>query len=422
MMNIGQIIGTGIFSNPALILQNTGSGGMVLILWVVGALTATSGLAVFMELGTMLPRSAAEKEYLAYTYPNPRQLIAFVFMIMVGVISRGAGIAQGATVFGNNIVFAIAKGTNDWQARGFGAFCITFWILVNIFSAKNAVRFNNFFTVLKITLLLLLICVGFAGLAGRLPNQPNLKENFSFQGTINNAGSYANAIYYVIFSYGGYYNLQKVTDELKDPIKNLPRCGVASVAFTTVLYLLANVAYLAVLPLEVIANSNLTVAANLFSTAFGGIFGTKVLPVFVGLSSFGFVGVVTYSGSRVILEFARQGHLPFDRFFSRLHPKYQTPIPALLLLYVIALIFLLAPPPGTAFQFIMAFSGYGDYFFAALCGIALLILRRREPELKRYIRAPIPLVLFYLAVCAFTLIFVYIPPTKAPSAYPYWGN
>ncbi|CAO3634082.1 unnamed protein product [Cunninghamella echinulata] len=54
MMNIGQIIGTGIFSNPALILQNTGSGGMVLILWVVGALTATSGLAVFMELGTMV--------------------------------------------------------------------------------------------------------------------------------------------------------------------------------------------------------------------------------------------------------------------------------------------------------------------------------------------------------------------------------
>ncbi|CAO3645056.1 unnamed protein product [Cunninghamella blakesleeana] len=316
-----------------------------------------------MELGTMLPRSAAEKEYLAYTYPNPRQLAAFVFMIMVGVISRGGGISQGATVFGNNIVFAISKGTNDWQARGFGAFCITFWILVNVFSVKGAIRFNNFFTVLKITLLLLLICVGFAGLSGRLPNQPNLKENFSFHGTINNAGSYANAIYYVIFSYGGYYNLQKVTDELKDPIKNLPRCGIASVAFTTILYLLANVAYLAVLPLDEIANSNLTVAANLFSTAFGGVFGTKVLPVFVGLSSFGFVGVVTYSGSRVILEFARQGHLPFDRFFSKLHPTLHTPVHALLLLYVISLIFLLAPPPGTAFQFIMSFSGYTDYFF-----------------------------------------------------------
>jgi amino acid transporter len=76
--------------------------------------------------------------------------------------------------------------------------------------------------------------------------------------------------------------------------------------------------------------------------------------------------MVTYSGSRVILEFARQGHLPFGRFFSRVHPKLHTPIASLGLLYVITLIFLLAPPPGTAFQFIMAFSNYGDYFFGKL--------------------------------------------------------
>ncbi|KAI8086751.1 amino acid permease-domain-containing protein [Halteromyces radiatus] len=261
---------------------------------------------------------------------------------MIGVFSRGGGIAQGSTVFGNNIVYAINAGqaTNDWQARGFG------------------------------------------GMAGRLPDRPNYQENFSFDGTLNNAGSYANAIYYVIFSY----------------------------------------AYLAVLPLDKIRSSDLTVAANLFNTAFGGIFGSRVLPVFVGLSSFGFVGVVTYSGSRVILEFAREGHLPFDRVFSRVHPKLQTPVASLLLLYVISLIFMLAPPPGTAFQFIMAFCSYADYFFAALCAIGLLILRRREPNIKRPIRSPFPLTVFYLLVCIFTLVFVYIPPTKAPAQYPYWGK
>ncbi|ORZ21151.1 amino acid permease-domain-containing protein [Absidia repens] len=279
-------------------------------------------------------------------------------MIMIGVFSRGGGLAQGSQVFGSNIVYAINAGQykNDWQARGFG--------------------------VLKITLLLLLICVGFAGMAGRLPDRPDFHENFSFDGTLDNAGSYANAIYYVIFSY----------------------------------------AYLSVLPLDEIRSSDLTVAANLFNTAFGGIFGSRVLPVFVGLSSFGFVGVVTYSGSRVILEFARQGHLPYDRVFSRVHPTLQTPIASLLLLYVITLIFLLAPPPGTAFQFIMAFSNYGDYFFAALCAIGLLVLRRREPSIKRPIRAPIPFVIFYLLICIFTLVFVYIPPASAPAAYPYWGK
>ncbi|GAB5593482.1 hypothetical protein Unana1_08382, partial [Umbelopsis nana] len=383
MMNIGQIIGTGIFSNPALILQNCGSGGMMLILWVVGAIFAATGVWSYLELGTMLPRSGGEKEYLAYEFPRPKQLISFVFLITAGVFSRGSGIAQGATVFGSNIIYAIGGPTytNDWGARGFA---------------------------------------GFAGLAGRLPNRPDLAENFSFNGTSNNSGNYANGIYYVVFAYGGWYNLNYVLDELIDPIKNLPRCAITALSSTTVLYLLANVAYLAVLPVSVIANSKLTVAANLFNTAFGGVFGGRVLPVFVGLSSFGFVGVVTYSGSRVILETARQGYLPFDRTFSKVHPKLQTPIYSLLLIYVISLIFLLAPPPGYVFQFIVAFSGYGGYLFSALSVIGLLMLRRTQPDLKRPIKVPIPIAIIFIIICIYTLVFVWIPPTKPPTAYPYY--
>jgi amino acid transporter len=100
-------------------------------------------------------------------------------------------------------------------------------------------------------------------MAGVLPDRPSLETNFSFQGTVHNAGSYANALYFVIYSYGGYYNLQRVTDELINPLVNLPRCGATSIVFAATLYLLANCAYLAVLPLEIIKSSNLTVAANL---------------------------------------------------------------------------------------------------------------------------------------------------------------
>jgi amino acid transporter len=297
---------------------------------------------------------------------------------------------------------------------------LTFWLILNIVSAKIAVRTNNFFTVLKITLLILLICVGFAGLAGRLPNQPNLSENFSFEGTLNNPGSYATAIYYVIFAYGGWYNLNYVLDELQDPIKNLPRCAISALSLTTLLYLLANVAYLAVLPISVIKASKLTVAANLFSTALGGVFGTRVLPVLVGSSSFGFVGVIFYSGSRVVLEASRKGFLPYDRFFSKVHPKLQTPIHSLVLLYIISLVFLLAPPPGSVFQFIVAFSGYGGYFFSALSVIGLLILRRTQPNIKRPIKVPFIVSIVFIIICFYTLVFVFVPPTTKPVGYPYW--
>lgn len=423
LMNVGQIIGTGIFSNPTFILLNCGSGGMMLVLWVIGAIFAGAGVWNYLELGTMLPKSGGEQEYLAYEYPRPKQLISFVFLIMSGIFSRGAGLAQGANVFGSNIIYAIGGGptySNDWGARGFAVFCLTFWLVLNIISSKMAVRANNFFTVIKITLLILLICVGFAGLVGLLPNQPDLSANFSFQSTIYNPGSYATAIYYVIFAYGGWNNLNYVLDELEDPIKNLPRCAVTALTLTTVLYFLANVAYLAVLPTDVIKASNVTVAANLFDAAFSGIFGSRVLPMLVGSSSFGYVGVGFYSGSRVLLEASRKGFLPFDRFFSKIHPKLQTPINTLVLLYVISTVFLLAPPPGSVFQFIVALSGYDSYFFAALSVIGLLILRRTQPDVKRPIKVPIAVSIAFILICFYTLVLVFVPPISKPAEYPYF--
>lgn len=309
---------------------------------------------------------------------------------------------------------------SDWEARGWAVFCLTFWFTLNIFSAKFAIRTNNFFTVLKILLLVLLIFVGFAGFAGRFDNQPDYTDNFSFNGTLDNPGSYANAIYYVIFAYGGWYNLNYVLDELKDPIKNLPRCAISALSLTTFLYLLANVAYLAVLPVSVIKTSDLTVAANFFNTAFGGVFGGHVLPVLVGCSSFGFVGVIFYSGSRILLEASRKGFLVFDRFFAQLNTRFQTPVRTLSLLYVISLIFLLAPPPGTVFQFVTAFSGYGNYFFAGLSVVGLLILRRTQPDVKRPFKVPVVISIVFIIICIYTLVFVFVPPVTKPKGYPYW--
>ncbi|KAL9555287.1 hypothetical protein MBANPS3_002440 [Mucor bainieri] len=421
MMNIGEIIGTGIFSTPTFILINCGSGGMMLVLWVLGAIFAAAGVWNYLELGAMLPKSGGEQEYLSYLYPRPKQLMAFVFLIMGSIFPRTTSLAQGATVFGDNIIFAIGGPTyiNNWGSRGIAVFCLTFWLVLNIVSTRFAIHVNNFFGVLKIGLLILLICVGFAGLSGRLPDQPDLSSNFSFEGTLNNPGSYANAIYYVIFAYGGWSNLNYVVDELKDPIKNLPRCATTALSLTTVLYLLANVAYLAVLPIAVIKSSNLTVASNLFNTAFGGVFGGSVLPVLVGCSSFGSVGVIFYSGSRVVLEAARKGFLPFDRFFSKVHPKLQAPINSLVFLYIVSLIFLLAPPPGSVFEFIVSFAGYASYFFSALCVIGLLILRRTQPDLKRPIRVPFVISVLFTVICFYTMVFVFVPPTTLP-AYPYF--
>ncbi|KAG1146984.1 hypothetical protein G6F37_004408 [Rhizopus arrhizus] len=412
--HLGQIIGTGIFSNSSYILANCGSGGMMMILWWVGAIFAITGVWNYLELGTMA----------TYQYRRPRELISFVFVIIVGMFGKGSGLAQGATVFGSNVIYAIggADYINDWAARGFAVFCLVFWLVMNIVSSKTAIGANNAFTILKLILLILLICVGFAGLTGQLPNQPDLSVNFSFQGTLSNPGSYANAIYFVIFAYGGWSNLNYVVDELKDPIKNLPKCSITAVYIyiTHTLTIAFTLAYLAVLSKDVIVNSDATVAANLFNTALGGVFGSRVLPVLIGLSSFGSVGSIFFTGSRIILEAARKGYLPYDRFFAKSHPKLQTPVNSLLLLFIISLIFLLAPPPGAVFEFILAFAGYGDYFFSVMSVIGLLIMRRTHPDIKRPIKTSIVASIIFIMMCIYNLVFIFVPPTSSSASYPYW--
>ncbi|KAG1357858.1 hypothetical protein G6F62_001231 [Rhizopus arrhizus] len=264
---------------------------MMMILWWVGAIFAITGF----------PRSGGEQEYLAYQYRRPRELISFVFVIIVGMFGKGSGLAQGASVFGSNVIYAIggADYINDWAARGFAA-------------------------------------------------------------------------------------------------------------------------YLAVLSKDVIVNSNATVAANLFNTALGGVFGSRVLPVLIGLSSFGSVGSIFFTGSRIILEAARKGYLPYDRFFAKSHPKLQTPVNSLLLLFTISLIFLLAPPPGAVFEFVLAFAGYGDYFFSVMSVIGLLIMRRTHPDIKRPIKTSIVASIIFIMMCIYNLVFIFVPPTSSSASYPYW--
>jgi hypothetical protein len=81
LFSVGRIIGTGIFSTPSSITSSTGSVGAALLLWVLGLLLAGSGLAVWLELGCMIPRSGGEKVYLEAAYRQPRLLITVVFAV-----------------------------------------------------------------------------------------------------------------------------------------------------------------------------------------------------------------------------------------------------------------------------------------------------------------------------------------------------
>ncbi|KAJ1555524.1 hypothetical protein HK405_001016 [Cladochytrium tenue] len=426
LFNIGMIIGTGIFSNPSSILSYGGSTGISLVLWILGGIVAGSGIWAFTELGTTLPRSGGEKEYLAYAYPKPNNLLSYLFAINGLIVLRGAGIASATLVFGNYMNYAIYGPTflSNYGSRGWAFGALTVITAINIFSVPIAIRLNSVVTVYKMLLVTLIVLVGLVAICGGLKgvDVPSLVTNVNMEGNSNSAGSFANAIYYVMNAYNGWANVNYILDEVHDPIRNLPKAAIFSIGSTTVMYVLANVAYFAVLTKEEILGSSLTTAAAFFSKAIGGTFGQRVLPGLVALSPFGLAISLLYAGSRVVLEIARQGLLPFGDYIGWVDEKYtKSPIFAILFLYVLSTIFLFAPPPGQVFNFIVSFSGYTAYFFYFLAVVGIYVVRYREPNLIRPIRVFTPAAVLFAVVSVFQLVFSFVPPTKVTTTYPYYA-
>ncbi|KAI8078328.1 amino acid/polyamine transporter I [Thamnidium elegans] len=419
MVNVSYIIGAGIFVGPALTLQLVGSGGMNLIIWLIGALVALSGTYTFMELGTMLPRSGGEVGYLEYCYRRPKYLLAYLFTYW-SLMNRSSGVASQGIVFGGYINYAIFGPSykSHWADRGWALLSATILMLVNIFSTRATMKLMGFLTVVKLFVLGLIAIIGIFVLIKVIPSDVDASLNLSFYGTSATVGPYASALYYVMNSYSGWHNLNYILDEVKDPIRNLPKASAAALLTTATLYILTNIAYLVVLPLDTMKNSEFIVAAAFFTKSLGQNFASNVLPVFIGLSAFGCGAAINFSAGRVIMEVSRQGLLPYGNVFGKVNTKIGSPVNAYLLQYILSITFILVPPPGAVYQFIVAFAAYPVYVFYFLMALAVLILRRREPNSKRPISAPLVCVYVFLAFTAYALIFVLIPVEN--KYYPYW--
>ncbi|KAI8147002.1 amino acid/polyamine transporter I [Fennellomyces sp. T-0311] len=418
MVNMSYIIGAGIFVGPSLTLQLVGSGGMNIIAWIIGAFVAMTGTWTFAELGTMLPRSGGEVGYLEYCYRKPKYLLAYMFT-MWSLMNRSSGVAAQGMIFGSYMNYAIfgEDFKSDWIERMWTLLCATILTALNILSIKGSMRLMGVLTVVKLSVLGLIIFVGILALIGAIPNDIDVKEALSFKGTSDSIGPYASALYYVMNAYSGWHNLNYLLDEVKDPIKNLPKASGVALGSTAFLYIMTNIAYLTVLG-ESMKDTKLTVAAAFFTKSLGKNFATTILPLLIGMGAFGCGAAINFSSGRIILETARAGLLPFGRTLGHVNPKVQSPVNAYLLQYFLTILFTVALPPGAVYQFIVAFVAYPVYVFYMLIALSVIILRKREPHNKRPIRAPIVCVWIFLAFTVYALIFVFIPVDNP--YYPYW--
>ncbi|KAM3414583.1 High-affinity methionine permease [Cercospora zeina] len=416
---IGRIIGTGIFSTPSSITHGVGSVGAAMMLWILGLFIAFAGLFIWLELGCMIPRSGGEKVYLEAAYRRPKLFATTIFAFQIVLLGFTA---SGCVVAVQYIFKAADKVATEWEKRSVALLILTFICSLHAFRPGFGVRFMNGIGVIKIIVLLFIVITGFVVLGGGIKHIPHPRASFqnSFAGTSSSGYQWSNSLFKVLNSFAGYTNAMYVLNEVKDPIRTIKIAGPLGLAICGTFYLLANVAYFAASTPEEVAKSGVTVAALFMDKVFGHR-GQQAISVLIAISAFGNVMTVTFAQARVNQELAKEGVLPYPKFWASNWP-FRSPSAGLFLHWIPSFIVIIAIPFGDAYNFILDMEGYPGSVVNFFVVVGFFWLRYKSPDVLRPFRCWWPIAAFFMVAQAFQMIAPFLRPPggKGDTSLPYY--
>ncbi|MCQ4166882.1 APC family permease [Tahibacter harae] len=383
MVVVGGIIGSGIFLNPALVAQRTDSSGMTLLAWALGGVFALAGAFIYAELGARRPQAGGGYVYLRESY-GP--LIAFLFGWIMLLVNYSGSIAAVATTFA---VYACqVAGLSDNLVKPLAVGAILLLAGINFFGIRAGALVQNLATVLK---LLAVVAVVVAGLAfgGAAAPPP--------AGAAPGGGSLGSAMLPVLFAYSGWFYVNNIAGEIREPQKNIPRALVLGMLTCTACYLLANYAYLHVLGHAGLAASKAP-AAELMQGAFGPT-GAVLIAAGIAISTFGFCNISILGGARMFQVMGADG--VFFRAAAHLNPQYRSPDVALAGLALWACVLVLSGSYGQ----LLDYATVGDWIGSAMVAATLFHYRRHDAG-NHVFRAPLHplLALGFIAAVAYVVV------------------
>lgn len=303
-LNLSKVVGTGVYSTPSAILKGTGSVGLSLIYWFIGFLIACSSLSVYLEYASYFPsRSGSEVVYLEQAYPRPRYLIHVTFAIQTVLLSFSAS----NSIVLSQYLFRINGHTpTPWEQKGVAIAGYTVAVLLLAFHTRFSYRLSNAIGIVKLLTLIFVAITGLVVLGGHTSVQkPTANFSDPFHSTTTSAYGVTNALIKIIFSYAGYQNAFNVVNEVKNPVRSIRNAGGISLFLVGVLYMLANIAYFAAVPVEELRESKQVAASLFFQHVFGTSRAVKGLNFLIALSAFGNLIAVLLGDSRLIRECGR---------------------------------------------------------------------------------------------------------------------
>jgi len=401
LLVIGAVIGSGIFIVPAAVLRQTGGAiGPALLVWLVAGILSLLGALTYGELGAARPDAGGLYVYIRDAFGT---LPAFLYgWTTFFVICTGAT-ATLAVAFSSYLGQLVP--ITPFVAKLVSIAVIVVIAAVNIRGTRQAASMQNWSTLAKIAGILVMSVALLArgrGLAG--------DDMVVWPATVT--GGLLSAIGLgmigVLWAYEGWQYATFSAGETRDPQRTFPRAIVAGTAVLIVLYLLANVAYIAALgPAGVQASDRVAAAsvAALFGPAAGGLIAVVIL-----ISMFSAANSLALTAPRCYYAMARDGV-----FFSRLaevHPRFRTPAFAIAAGSAWAI---LLAATGT-FEQLLTYVVFSGWIFYGLGAASIFVYRRREPHAVRPFRVPgypVTPVLFVAASAAIVLNTLATQPARA---------
>jgi amino acid transporter len=411
-MVVGSIIGSGIFLKVSSIDNEVPAFGAIMAVWIVGGLATLCGSMSLAELAAMLPHAGGPYVYLREAYGR---VTAFLWgWAEFSIIRTGSlgSLACGTVIYFNKMLSSAEETDllpsflhdfvplSHWSQAIVTVLAVVSLTWINALGIRGAARTQNITTVIKVGFLLVLML---GPLAFGQWSFSNLQPMAPAAITLDFFKHFGVAMVAVFWPYDGWINIGPVAEEVREPQRNVPLGLGVGIIVVTLVYVGANIGYHLCLPMDQIRASE-AVAADVFEKVLGR-YGVPLAAAGVMISMFGALNSNLLAGPRIYFAMARDRLFP--RAISHVHPRYKTPLNAILAqsawsLTLIVIAFAIVKQPRDAFNALTDFVVLGGTIFYALVVAAVIILRFKMPAAERPYRVWLyPLTpLLYLLVAA----------------------
>lgn len=374
---VSNMIGTGIFTSSGFLAGDLGSPSLLLWIWVAGAVCALCGAFCYAELGINMPSSGGEYVYLTQAFGPTWGFISGWVSFFAGF---SAPIAAAALAFSDYVArfFPAVSQKNSSVLFGSGEYQFSFggaqilacalvlmFSVINILGVQRVARLQNVLTGAKVLIMASFIVLGLLVGTG---NTQHFSMNAVRTASTPLAAQFAISLFWIYVAYSGWNAATYVAEELRHPSRTLPMALTVGTALVAVMYLGLNFIFIYAAPLEdlkgVLAVGALA-ASRLFGDEVGGIFSALM-----ALSLMSTVNAMVTIGPRVYYAMARNG--AFLAVAANVHPKWRTPVAAILAQAACTMLMTLTPFPQ-----LVIYIGFTLNIFAVMSVASLLLFRRR---------------------------------------------